>query len=154
MRYGCIVPMVVVMVGLPALILATTDEPRLETARAIAPLLVGAGVMFGVLASSGWRRRRTFNKLIREASGANRFGRYELVIDDRAASESGPAGDTIRKWASVEQVVTTPGHVFIVMAGREAFVIPGHAFPGDEERDGFVRRAAELAGVEVTTAGS
>ena len=55
-RYGCLMGALVLLLALPGLILLTTDDPVLETAKAIWPLLLGP-VLFAlfIVPYSRWR---------------------------------------------------------------------------------------------------
>ena len=134
--------------ALPALILLTTDKPRLETARAIWPLLLGP-VLFAPLVILFFRRSltRTARRLIAEGESGGYFGPCSLSIAPDGMVETKPNGESRRKWAAIMKIVVTGHHVFIYTSAVEAFILPRRAFDGDDQCQEFIRQVAERASV-------
>ena len=149
-KVGCLVVAFCALMILPVGILLTTDEPVLETAMDIWPLLAGP-ILSAVFAIPyiRWRTRQMSNRLLSEGRNKEFYGECELEAGDDALTETRPSGSTIRNWTSVERVVTTPSHLFVYTSGIEAYVVPRHAFQAESQFKVFVDRISERSGVAV-----
>lgn len=152
-RLGCFIVALIALLVLPVGIVLTTDEPRLQTAIDIWPLLLGP-IFFALFAFPyiRWRTRQLSRRLLREGQNSGFYGKCELIVADDGLTELRPAGSTMRKWSSVERVVTTARHLFVYTSGIEAFVVPRHAFDTQDDFDAFVHAIAERSGVTVDRA--
>lgn len=149
-RSGCLIPILLVMLALPVLILATSDKPIGETAKAIWPLLA-VPTLFAVLIFPflRWQTARLTQKLLREGNNTGFYGPCTLSLDDDGIRESKDTGDTMRKWSAVKKFAGTRDHLFIYTSGVEAFVIPTRAFGTSEERIQFEQLINERAGTSL-----
>lgn len=150
-KVGCLSVLFCAMMILPVGILLTTDEPVLETAIDIWPLLLGP-ILVGVLASPyiRLRTRQMSNRLLSEGKNNGFYGECELELGDDSLVETRPSGSTSRNWTSVERIVTTPSHLFVYTSGIEAYVVPRQAFSREPDFKSFVDLVAERSGVAVS----
>jgi hypothetical protein len=139
----------VCLAALPALILTTTDDPVLETAVAIWPLLLGP-ILFIVFMSFFLKRavRRAARGMIAEADGSGYFGPCSLSITRDSVVETKPDGQSVRKLSAVKEIVSIKHHVLIYTSSIEAFILPKRAFDDDDQCREFTRRLAEYTSVE------
>ena len=88
------------------------------------------GWLLGELFLSGWFR---FAALV-QSSGTvakTQFGSHSLRVDAEGLSETGPAGTVTRGWAAFERIMETKEHLFLVLAGGAAYVVPRATLPAD-----------------------
>lgn len=151
---GCLAAGLAALMILPAGILLTTDQPVLDTAMDIWPLLTGP-ILFAIFAFPymRWRTRQMSNQLLSEGQNKEFYGECELEVGDDALTETRPSGSTIRNWTSVERVVTTPSHLFVYTSGIEAYVVPRRAFANESDFTAFVDAIGKRSGVDVAASG-
>ena len=153
-KLGCVAAGFCGLMVLPGGILLTTDEPVLETATAIWPLLLGP-VLFPIFALPyiQWQTRQMTHRLLREGQNKQFYGHCELEAGTDALTEVRPSGSTVRNWASVERIVVTPSHMFIYTSGIEAYIVPRRAFSTEVEFQAFVNTVAERSGIPARSVG-
>jgi hypothetical protein len=134
--------------AIPALILITTDKPRVETAHAIWPLLLGP-VLFTAFLTRFWKRSlgQTSRRMIAEGESTGYFGPCSLSIVPDGILETKPSGQTHRRWAVIKRIIVADHHVFVYTSAVEAFILPKRAFDGDHQCQEFVDQLAQLASV-------
>ena len=103
---------------------------------------VTAVVGFGV----GWALARIAHRsylrgnareLANEPGASKQFGSYRLVVDDAGVSETGPVSQHRHSWEAVLGVKETEQHLFLLVAGGSAYVIPKRAFKSAADIDSF-----------------
>lgn len=149
-RLGCAFMFLAIALMLPAAILLETEDPVLETAVDIWPLLLGP--LIGLLvffACWRWSVRRTSRRMFQEGCKAGQYGRTALSLQDDGIREKQDSGDTFRKWAAVEKIAVTPDYLFVYVSGVEAFIVPRRTFANEDDFDRFVHEIAERSNVEV-----
>lgn len=147
-RYGYLLSGLVILSALPALILLTSDEPPMETAAAIWPLLLGP-VLFVLffIPYLRWKSKRIIKRLIAEGQNAGRYGACSLAITPDGLREIQAGGETRRSWNTVERLLIADDHAFIFTSAVEAFVLPRRAFATHEGFQTFVNEIAKRADV-------
>jgi hypothetical protein len=149
-KLGCFVIALAAMSVLPVGIIATADEPRLETAIDIWPLILGPG-LFAILALSyiRWRTRQMSQRLLSEGESHGFYGDCELTLDSDGLTETRPSGSTTRKWSSVERISMARDHLFVYTSGIEAYVIPRRAFLAESEFNELAIAITDHSGVSI-----
>ncbi len=149
-RFGCLATGLFAMLSLPALILVGSDEPFLQTARDIWPLLLGP-LLFLIFAIPyiKWRTGILTKKTINEGRNTGAYGNCSLSLDPDGIRESKTSGDTVRKWSAVEKIIVLPEYLFVYTSGIEAFVVPRRAFATDSEFDAFARHVSDRSSVNL-----
>jgi hypothetical protein len=97
--------------------------------------------------------RSYFRAIAREhAKGgpsATEFGMHWLSLDASGISETGPAAQHKHDWKAVEGLSETSGHLFVLVAGGAAYIVPKRAFATEAEmaafRSAFVEAIANRA---------
>jgi hypothetical protein len=147
-KLGCFIVALAGLLVLPVGIVATTDEPILETAMKIWPLFLGP-FLFAILALPyiKWRTRQMSIRLLNEGANRGFYGRCELNVDSEGVKETRPGGSTFRNWSSVERIAITRDYLFVYTSGIEAFVVPRRAFSTDTEFKNFTDAIAKHSGV-------
>lgn len=147
-RMGCLFIFLAAILVLPVGILIGSDEPLLETASAIWPLLLGP-VLFAaiIIPYSKWKLRRITKRMLKEGRNPGFDGECTTTLQADGIHERRPSGINMRTWESVERIVTTPEHLFIYTSAIEAFVIPRRAFASDLEFANFVLEVSSRSGI-------
>jgi hypothetical protein len=78
---------------------------------------------------------------LRSPASSTQFGRYRVTLDAEGISEEAPNGRHSHRWAAVEDLCETESHLFVVVAGSSAYVIPKRAFPSVQTSEEFLARA-------------
>lgn len=147
-RIGCGVVFFLAMSILPLFVLVNTNEPLLETAIAIWPLLLGPLLLpFIFIPLYKWSLRRAAARMVNERGIAGYFGPCCLSIGPEGIVETKATGQTIRKWEYVNRLRLTPKYIFVYTSWIEAFILPKRAFEDDRHNRGFVDQIAIYAGV-------
>jgi hypothetical protein len=147
-RYGYLLGGFAVLSALPALTLLTSDEPAVETAAAIWPLLLGP-VLFVLFFTPylRWKSRRAIKRLFAEGQNTGRYGACSLAITPDGLREIQASGETRRSWNAVERLLIADDHAFIFTSAVEAFVLPRRAFATRERFQAFVNEIEKRASV-------
>jgi len=134
---------------LPGLILLTSEDDFVTTARSIWPLLAGPVLFFVYIR---WRMRsrnaKFFLRMASEGQSKDYFGESRVHLDEEGIRDCKDSGETFRKWSSVEKIAVTPNYVFIYTSGVEAFIIPTRCFGDSQERENFVGFASDHSDVD------
>jgi len=148
-RYGCLIAAVVLLSALPGLILLTTDDPLLKTAKDIWPLLLGPVlfVLF-VIPYMRWRAAAITRRMLAEGQNSGYYGPCSLSIEPDGLRETKSTGESVRTWSAVEKVLVTDTHAFIYTSAVEAFVLPRRAFHSADAFQEFVNEVSERGGVD------
>lgn len=142
-RFGCVTVAFVAMLGLPLLILLTSDEPLLVTARNIWPLLLGPVLLaiFGIPYIK-WRTGQMTRTLLAEGDNTGFYGPCTLFVEEHGLRESKASGESARNWSAVKKIIATATHLFVFTSAVDVFIVPRRAFGSDAEFDQFVGRIA------------
>jgi hypothetical protein len=154
--YGFLMVPILGLFALPGLILVTTDEPILETAKNIWPLMLGP-VLFVLFIVPYMRWKvasvaSTTKRMLAEGQNAGLFGPRTLSIEPEGLRESKSTGDSMRIWSAVEKVLVTDTHAFIYLSAVEAYLLPRRAFKTSDAFQEFVDEVSRCAGVAQQTA--
>jgi hypothetical protein len=143
-RMGCLALGFLALAALPLLILLTTEDPLLETARDIWPLLLGP-ILFILTVPPyiKWRMRHLSKRLLSEGRSTGFYGNCTMSINEDGIRESKESGESTRRWSAVESLIITADHLFVYTSGVEAFVVPRRAFGSETAFDQFVQYIAE-----------
>ena len=102
--------------------------------------------------AAGWYGARAslrsyYRALAREQStgpaSAMEFGTHRLSFDPSGISEAGPAAQHKHLWNAVERLSETSGHLFVLVAGGSAYIVPKRAFATEAEMAAFRSAFAE-----------
>jgi YcxB-like protein len=107
---------------------------------------VGAVVGFGLGWLLGRALMRSYVRFSARqyagAAAATQFGKHQLTIDAAGIAEIGPASQHRNDWRAVEDIVQTSAHLFVIIAGGYAYIVPKRAFSTPDEVEAF-RAAAD-----------
>jgi hypothetical protein len=78
---------------------------------------------------------------LRGPAPSTQFGRYRVTLDAEGISEEAPNGRHSHRWAAVEDLCETQSHLFMVVAGSSAYVIPKRAFASVQAAEEFLAAA-------------
>ena len=76
-------------------------------------------------------------KLATSAQESTQIGSYRLSVDSAGVSEIGPASQHRHAWQAVLGVKETADHLFVLIAGGSAHVIPKRAFGSAAQLEAF-----------------
>ena len=76
-------------------------------------------------------------KLATSAEESTQVGAYRLSLDSAGVSEIGPASQHRHAWQAVLGVKETADHLFLLIAGGSAHVIPKRAFGSAAQLEAF-----------------
>jgi hypothetical protein len=101
---------------------------------------------------AGWYGARAglrsyYRAIAREVSkgpaSAMQFGTHRLAFDASGISEASPAAQHKHNWDAVERLSETSGHLFVLVAGGAAYIVPKRAFATEAEMAAFRSAFAE-----------
>ncbi len=70
-------------------------------------------------------------------AAANQFGSYKLSVDATGVSEVGPAAQHKHAWRAVLGLTETPDHLFLLIGGGSAYVVPKRFLHSPGEIEAF-----------------
>ena len=94
---------------------------------AVAVMGFGAG-WYGARASLRSYVRALARERTKTPASATEFGTHRLSFDASGVSETGPAAQHKHDWKAVEGFSETSDHLFLLVAGGAAYVLPKRAF--------------------------
>jgi len=78
---------------------------------------------------------------LRSPTSSTQFGRYRITLDLEGIFEEAPNGRHSHRWAAVEDLCETESHLFLVVAGSSAYVLPKRAFASAQAAEEFLAGA-------------
>jgi hypothetical protein len=102
----------------------------------------GAG-WYGARASLRSYLRAVARERAKGPASATEFGTHRLSFDASEISETGPAAQHKHDWKAVEGLSETSGHLFVLVAGGAAYVVPKRAFATEARMAAFRSAFAE-----------
>lgn len=87
--------------------------------------------------------RAVAREVAKRPASATEFGTHRLSLDASGISETGPAAQHKHDWKGVERLCETSGHLFVLVAGGAAYVVPKRAFVTESKMTAFRSAFAE-----------
>jgi YcxB-like protein len=105
-----------------------------SAAMAVAGFAIGWALARGALRS----HLRVFARELATGPGAtSQFGPHRLCVDAAGVSQTGPAAQHKHAWRAVLGLTETADHMFLLVGGGSAYVIPKRAFESAAAIDAF-----------------
>jgi hypothetical protein len=124
----------------------SADKWAGSTVISAAAALVGFGAgWYGARASLRSYFRAIAREQAKGPASATEFGTHRLSFDASGISQAGPAAQHRHHWKAVETLSETSGHLFVIVAGGAAYVVPKRAFTTEAEMAAFRSAFAEAA---------
>jgi YcxB-like protein len=81
---------------------------------------------------------RRLEKMLEESNSKNLYGIYTIDLTEDGVHEISKSGETKINWNSIVKVEETDSYIFIYNTAISAYIIPGTAFPDNNERAEFI----------------
>ena len=117
-----------------------TGSTVFSAAAAVAGFAAG---WYGARASFRSYCRAIAREQAKGPASAMEFGTHRLAFDASGISEAGPAAQHKHHWNAVERLSETSGHLFVLVAGGAAYIVPKRAFATEAEMAAFRSALAE-----------
>ena len=104
----------------------------------------GAG-WYGARASLRSYYRAIAREHAKGRASAMEFGTHRLAFDASGISEASPGAQHTHQWEAVERLSETRDHLFVLVAGGSAYIVPKRAFATAAEMAAFRSAFAEAA---------
>ena len=117
-----------------------------STVISAAAAVTGFGVgWYGARASLRSYYRAIAREQAKGPASAMEFGTHRLAFDTSGISEASPAAQHKHHWTAVERLSETSGHLFVLVAGGSAYIVPKRAFATAAEIAAFRSAFSEAA---------
>ncbi len=147
------VPALMLLVALGTVLFLSRDEADYliwQDYLLLAGILVAMVTVVGTVwafAYPRWleaRGLKTWKALLRESKTDPVLGRTRVALTPSGIETVNENGHGVTSWRTVEQIVPTAKHIFILIGGLKGVVVPRRAFPTENEYRRFLEVAEQL----------
>lgn len=115
------------------------------TYRAFDPLWLGIGMLAGLIffLVYPWFYRQadaeTLRKWLEAGKDDAMFGAQTVVVSQEGLITRDRAGESMTKWAAVQNVAQSEKHLFVYTSSARAIIVPKRAFASEHDLEEFTR---------------